>query len=215
MSTCCDPSGYRRMFDSRTARRNADAYRKNGLDATARDLVDHLRQSGVAGASVLEIGGGVGGIQLELLGSGAARAVNVELSAEYEAAASELARESGAEDRVQRLVGDFVDIAPTLQPADIVVLHRVVCCYPYLDRLLAPAAALARRSLALTFPRATPLVRLALRLGNVWFALTRCSFRVFVHAPSEMDRIAATRGLRPALRKRGLLWESVIFERVA
>lgn len=213
MGSCCDPRGYRRIFSSRTARRDVDAYRRRGLDGTARDLVAELRRLGIDGASVLEVGGGVGAIQLELLRSGAARALNVELSDEYEAAAQELAAEAGLAGRVERRVGDFVDHAGSLEPADVVVLHRVVCCYPFLERLLAPAADLARRALALTFPRDMALIRAALAVGNLWFWLTRCSFRAFVHHPGAIERIAESRQLRPAFRKRGLLWESVVFAR--
>lgn len=213
MSACCDPSGYRKMFGSRTAQRNADAYRKSGLDATAKDLVRFLRDRGVKGLTVLEVGGGVGGIQLELLRAGAAQATSVELSPDYEGVSEQLAGAAGVNERVRRVVGDFVELAPTIETADVVVLHRVVCCYPYLERLLAPAADRARRALALSFPRDTPWTRAALRLGNVWFWLTRCSFRVFVHPPAAIERIAAQRGLREAYRKRGFIWESVVYER--
>jgi hypothetical protein len=47
-------------------------------------MVDFLEQRGIAGASVLEVGGGVGEIHLELLRRGATRAVNLELSPAYE-----------------------------------------------------------------------------------------------------------------------------------
>ncbi|HEX9437530.1 MAG TPA: methyltransferase domain-containing protein [Candidatus Limnocylindria bacterium] len=213
MSACCDPSGYHKQFGERTARRNADAYRKRGLDGTARGLVARLRDRGVAGATVLEVGGGVGGIQLELLRAGASRATNVELSPEYETSAEALAAEAGLTDRVERRIGDFVEVAPTIPPADIVVMHRVVCCYPYLERLLAPAAERTRSALALTFPRATPWIRAALRVGNAWFAMTRCSFRAFVHPPAEIERIAVAHGLRPAYRHRGFVWQTVVYER--
>ena len=213
MSACCDPSGYRREFSERTARKNADAYRKNGLDGTGRRLVDELLRRGVDGTTVLEVGGGVGGIQLELLRAGASRATNVELSPDYEASATDLAGEASMTDRIDRRVGDFVELAPSIPAADVVVMHRVVCCYPYLERLLAPAAERARRALALTFPRSRPYVRAALWMGNTWFALTRCSFRVFVHPPADIDRIAAAHGLSPAYRHAGLVWQSVIYER--
>ena len=68
------------MFNSRFARRMATRYRKRGLDKTAQRMVDLLTQAGVQGANVLEIGGGVGEIQLELLKRGAASATNLELS---------------------------------------------------------------------------------------------------------------------------------------
>jgi magnesium-protoporphyrin O-methyltransferase len=213
VSGCCDPSGYWREFNERTARRNAEAYKRNGLDPAARRLVTHLRGEGLSGATVLEVGGGIGSVLLELLRAGAARATNVELSPEYETVATDLAREAGLADRIERRVGDFAQIAATVEPADVVVLHRVVCCYPDLDRLLGSAADRARRALALTFPRDALWTRLALPLGNAWFGLTRCPFRVFLHAPERIERIAAARGLRPAFRHTGLIWQSAVYAR--
>jgi magnesium-protoporphyrin O-methyltransferase len=65
-------------------------------------MVDLLPESRVLGATVLEIGGGVGQIQLELLGRGAAAAINLELSPAYDTEAARLLAEAGLADRVQR-----------------------------------------------------------------------------------------------------------------
>ncbi len=215
MPGCCDPAGYWRMFGEGTARRNAKAFRRGKLDATATWLIKRIRERGVGGATVLEVGGGVGGIQLELVRSGAERAMNVEMSGEYEGEAIALATENGSAERIDRRVGDFADLATEIDPADIVVLHRVVCCYPYLDTLLGPAADRARRILALTYPRSTAFTRTALPLGNLWFHLIRCSFRVFVHPPAAIARIAEAHGLIRTAQTKGLIWESAIFERAA
>ena len=128
----------------------AARYRRRGLDKTAQRMVDFLASRGVEGATVLEIGGGVGEIQLELLKRGAARAVNLELSPGYDAEAARLAREAGLEDRVERRLHDIA-VAPA-EPADVVVLHRVVCCYPDYERLLGAAAEHARQALVFSHP---------------------------------------------------------------
>ena len=67
------------MFDARFARRRARRYRKKGLDRTAQRMVD-LLENDTRGATVLEIGGGVGEIGLELVRRGAAAATTLELS---------------------------------------------------------------------------------------------------------------------------------------
>ena len=79
-------------------RREAGAPRRaplsaRGVRGTSRDLVELAGD--VTGASVLEVGGGVGAIELELLAAGAERATDVELSGEYEEEALKL-RPSGA-----------------------------------------------------------------------------------------------------------------------
>ncbi|MCH7901051.1 MAG: SAM-dependent methyltransferase, partial [Acidobacteria bacterium] len=71
----------------------------------ASSMVDFLVSRGVEGADVLEVGGGVGAIQVELFKSGVAKSVNVELSAGYEDAARSLAKAEGVEDRVTRRLG--------------------------------------------------------------------------------------------------------------
>src|SRR5436190_17523547 len=131
MGNCCDRRAYERLFGAKTAERDARRYRRRGLTGTARELVELADD--VTGASVLDVGGGVGAIELELLAAGAARATNVELSGEYEAAAADLLAERGLRDRVERRVADFV--AEPVDEHDGVVMHRVVRCYPDRGRL--------------------------------------------------------------------------------
>jgi 16S rRNA G966 N2-methylase RsmD len=147
MSDCCDRTGYQTVFSDRFARRVARMYCRRGLDRTQRRLVTFLTERGIEHASVLEIGGGVGEIQIELLSRGARKATNLEISRNYEPEAEALLERFGMVDRVQRR---FVDIATSpnaVEPADVVVLHRVVCCYPDYERLLSAAAGHAKRLL--------------------------------------------------------------------
>src|SRR5205809_7418874 len=129
MTVCCNPRGCDRFFDDRFARKMAKRYRKRGVDKTARRMVEFLGGRGVKGATVLEIGGGVGEIQLELLKRGAARTINLELSPAYEQQAAQLAREACVADRVERHLHDIAVDPGGVEAVDIVVLNRVVCCY--------------------------------------------------------------------------------------
>jgi hypothetical protein len=103
-------------------------------------------------SSLLEIGGGVGKLQIELLKRGAARAVDLELSAAYEQEAKSLLREAGLEERAERRLHDIAMDPEGVEAADVVVLHRVVCCYPDYERLLGRAAQHARRLLVFSYP---------------------------------------------------------------
>ena len=118
------------MFSGRFARRTARRYRRRGLSRSARALVGFLADRGIDGATVLKIGGGVGQVQVELLRRGAARAVNLELATSYEAEAAQLLKSSGLGGRVERRFLDIAQSPGEVEPADVVVLHRVVCCYP-------------------------------------------------------------------------------------
>src|SRR5205823_268190 len=138
---------------------------------------------GVEGASVLEIGGGVGEIQLELLARGAARATNLELSPGYDDDAVRLAREAGVEDRVERRLHDIAVDPGGVEPVDVVVLHRVVCCYPDYERLLGAAADHARRLLVFSHPPRNPISRAIVAAQNLAFRARGSDFRTFAHPP--------------------------------
>ena len=211
MSGCCKPSGYERLFSAKQARLDAARYRKRGLGGTSRRLVE--LSGDVSGATVLEVGGGVGAIELELLAAGADRATNVELSGEYEKEAEKLLAERGVRDRVDRRVGDFV--TEPVEPHDVVVMHRVVCCYPDVDRLVGLAAAHTRRRMVLTYPRERPWTRAGIRAVNLFMRISGSDFRAFVHPVARMKAAAAQEGL--ALERReaqGLIWENAAYERI-
>src|SRR3954471_11932445 len=97
----------------------ANRYRRRGLDKTSRRMVAFLESRGVEGATVLEVGGGVGEIELELLRRGADRAVNLELSPAYDAEAGRLLREAGLADRAERRRHDIAADPAAVEPADV------------------------------------------------------------------------------------------------
>lgn len=214
MAGCCNPRGCDRVFGERFARHTAARYRRRGLDGPAQRMVDWLVAQRLEGATVLEIGGGVGEIQLELLRRGAARTTNLELSPGYDAAAALLAREAGLADRMDRRLGDVAVDPSAAEPHDFVVLHRVVCCYPDVEALLGAAADHARRAVVLTHPPRNLLSRAALALSNAGLALTRQEYRMFAHPPETMRRVLDSRGLRVAYQPSGPVWQVLTASRV-
>lgn len=214
MSGCCDPRGCDRMFSAGTARRSARAYRRKGLDGTTRAILDVVVEHGVAGASVLEVGGGVGGLQLELLRRGAARATNLELSAAYEQQAAALVAEAGLTSRVDRRLLDIAAEPDAVEPADVVVLNRVVCCYPDHRRLLTAAADAARRLLVFSYPLPRVPVRMVMGTQNLVHRLLGQEFRVFVRPPEAMLGTVAESGLRVLPASGGLVWQVTVAVRV-
>jgi hypothetical protein len=201
------------MFGPRVARRSLERYRARGLDRLERKMLATIAPAELPGASVLEIGGGIGALQTELLRAGAAHGEVVELVDAYEPYARELAREQEVSDRSGFRVVDVLENPESVEPAHIVILNRVVCCSPDGLELTELASRLARRVLLLSFPRDRLLVRLALRVVNVWQRLSRSSFRVFLHSPAALLATAEAGGLRVAAHERGRLWELATLER--
>jgi hypothetical protein len=213
MPCCCNSRGCDKFFTPRFARRTAKRYRKKGLDSTAQRMVEFLESRGIDGATVLEIGGGVGEIQIELLKAGAAHAVNLELSPGYDEEAERLLLEAALEGRADRRLHDIAVDPEGVEPADVVLLHRVVCCYPDYERLLGAAAQRARRFLVFSYPPRNVLTRLFVTGENLVFKLLRKEYRSFTHPPAAMLGVLAERGLRPTFAHHTLIWQVAGLER--
>jgi 16S rRNA G966 N2-methylase RsmD len=213
MSSCCNTRGCDRFFGRRFARRVARKYREGGLDDTAQRMVDFLAERGLEGATVLEVGGGVGEIQIELLKRGAASAVNLELSPGYDDEAARLLQENGFEERVQRRLHDIAAAPAAVEPADVVVLNRVVCCYPDYERLLGVAGQHARRLLVFSYPPRNPVSRLVIGTQNLVFRLIRREFRTFAHPPARMLAVLEREGLRRTYAHHPRIWQIAGLER--
>lgn len=213
MTGCCARHGQEELFGERSARRDAERYRRKGADRMARSLARRAAARGVEGATVLEIGGGVGPVLLELLRRGAARGEVVELVPAYEPFVRELAQEQGAGDRVEFRTADLVAAPNEGEPADLVVLNKVVCCTPDGVELAGIAASLARRTLVLSHPRETWWARAAMGVVNVGFRVLRRRFRVFVHPAQALDSAIEAHGFALASTTNGPLFRIAAFER--
>ena len=209
---CCTPTGYGTIFGAKTVERDARRYRRKGLTGTARWLHQRLITDGVSDRSVLEVGGGIGGLQIELLEAGARFATNVEIVDSYEASARALIDEHGLETRVERRIGDFAQDRDQAPAADIVIMHRVICCYPDADALMGAACARARDRVAITIPRDVWWVRLGFGAMNAWLHLRRIAFRGYVHRPARIILVANRHGFDAVQKQRGLLWESLVLQ---
>jgi 2-polyprenyl-3-methyl-5-hydroxy-6-metoxy-1,4-benzoquinol methylase len=215
MAGCCCPRDYDRFFGKRFARRLAKKYRKRGLDKTSRKMADFLRGRGIEGATVLEIGGGVGEIEIELLKAGAARAKNLELSPAYEEEARKLAEEARVGGRVEWRIHDIAEDPEAVEPADIVVMHRVVCCYPDYERLLAAATDHARRALVFSYPPRNALSRAFYGVFNLVMRLMGWGFRGFPHPPGGMLSVPEDHGLQRTYEHHGRIWQVAGYERAS
>jgi magnesium-protoporphyrin O-methyltransferase len=211
---CCARHGQEEFFGERSARRDAARYRRKGADPMARSLARRAAARGLAGTSVLEIGGGVGQVALELLKLGAGTGEVIELLPGYERHVRALAAESGLGDRVSFRTVDLVAEPAAASPADLVVLNKVVCCTPDGIELAGVAASLARRTLVLSHPRQVWWVKASFGLVNLYLRVRRRRFRVFVHSARELEAAVAAKGLVRASERTGPLFRIVAFEHV-
>jgi 2-polyprenyl-3-methyl-5-hydroxy-6-metoxy-1,4-benzoquinol methylase len=214
---CCQPTT--NIFDQRQAQRELAQYRRSGPDRSTVMLVrairDTLGDGGLDGASVLDIGGGVGAIQLELLEMGAGSATSVDASPAYVELAAEEAARRGYGDRITHREADFVDVAPEVAPADVVTLERVICCYRDMPRLVGASAARARRVYGLVFPRDTWWMLAGQRVLNFFFWATRSQFNFYVHPTAAVDAVVNEQGMARAFARNMGIWQVVVYARGA
>ena len=209
MPGCCDHDDYQSVFSSRFARRQSRRYKRRGLTPAAQGIVDFATSQGIDGATVLEIGGGVGQLQVELLRRGASHVTNLEISQNYEAEATRQLEQTGMGEQVTRRFIDIAEAPDEVAPADVVVLHRVVCCYPDYARLLKVAASHARRTLVYSHPAANLINRVEFGAENAYRWVTRNDFRAFIHPPDGMLRAAESGGMDVAYRSHARDWDVI------
>lgn len=213
MGDCCDLAGYDATFGDRFAQRVVRRYGRRGLNATQRRMISFLVERGIQGASVLEIGGGVGELHVELLRRGARHVTNLEISSGYEPLAAQLLEQTGMNDRVTRRFLDIATSPDDVEAADIVVLHRVVCCYPDYQRLLDAAGSHANKLLVFSHPPRNLVTRSVQAWDNFRRRVKGNGFRSWSHPPGAMVAVLTARGLTPTYRHRGFAWHVVGLER--
>lgn len=197
MDDCCGrgQARYDEVFDDRFAGDLARRYRRHGLTRPERRIAERVESAGIGGTSVLEVGGGIGAIQIELLRRGASSTTNLELSAAYEPSARALLDEARLSARARRLIGvDLATDGSRVPSADHVVLHRVVCCYPDAAGLLSASAAHARRTVVFSHPPDNWIRRSLVRSVNLMMRLRGREYRGYVHSPAAMYDVLRSSG---------------------
>lgn len=210
--SCCQPD-YDATFDERAARRELAAYRRSGSTGATRRLIDTIRQQGVNGATVLDIGGGVGVVGAELLAAGASHLTDVDAARPYLVAARAEIERRGHADRATFLHGDFVELASGVPAADVVTLDRVVCCYGDWRSLVDRSAEHATRLLGLVYPVDRPWTRLVVGAGNLVTRVLRRNFRFYVHPEHQIDARIRGHGFLPVVHHRSLVWRTTLYAR--
>ncbi|MEM7344446.1 MAG: class I SAM-dependent methyltransferase [Chloroflexota bacterium] len=210
---CCHRDSLDKLFDNKRAQNDLKEYQKKGPSKTTHLLIEGLIGEGIADKTLLDIGGGIGAIQHELIKAGAYHAVGVDASNAYLAIARAEAERQNHADQVTHHYGDFVELAPDLEPTDVVTLDRSICCYPDMPALVGKSSTLAQQLYGLVYPRDVWWIKVIAKFLNSYFWLTRDPYRFFVHAAEEVDAIVRTNGFKQVSRRQTPLWQVVIYAR--
>lgn len=214
-----EPEPDRCCFDDWVDHWEKQASKRETVAGVSAHLLDALTETGLDGRTVLDVGCGIGDLAISTLTRGATRATGYDLSGKAIDQARALAGHRGLAERVTFEIGD--GSAMDLPAADVVVLNRVVCCYPDVDALLERTLRASGSVYAFTAPVSRGAVgllnRVTTRLSNLMYRLREKryrGFRTFVHDVRAMDERVRAAGFRPVRReRRRLVWDLAVYAR--
>jgi SAM-dependent methyltransferase len=214
-----EPEPGRCCFDDWVDHWSDQATKKPTAARVTASLLDAITEAGIADRTVLDVGCGIGDLAIEAVARGATSGVGFDLSPKAIEQARELANSRGVGDRTTFHVGDGATL--DLPATDVVVINRVVCCYPDAENLLERTLGAARSVFAITAPISTGAVgaynRIWNRCWNVWYRLRRkkfAGFRTFVHDLDGIDERIRAAGFHQVHHEhRRVVWDLAVYAR--
>jgi hypothetical protein len=214
----CDPGcrcGAVNTFSTKEAEADLKRYRRHGAEGATRALVEAIKAEGIEGATLLDVGGGVGVIQLELLAAGLARSESVDATEAYVEVARREAERRGCADRAVHRLGTLADLDAEVAPADVVTLDKVICCDPDVAQLLDDVARKARRMVGVVYPRVSWWNRIASVLLAAWGTVTRDPLRWHLHPEAQVAAPLTRAGFERHDIDRTLIWQVALYVKPA
>ena len=199
---CCEPPGQRKL-NTKLSRKARQA------------LIDAVVATGLKDKTVLEIGCGPGDLIRELVRAGALGGTGIDLAEGTLDQARQKTAEAGLTDRIQFRAGNGA--SAQLDPHDIVVLDKVICCYPDWEAMVDNTAGAATSVYGFVIPRSdginSLLTNAFIKAGNLFLRLRKCGCRSFVHDYRKIDAQLKSKGFKLARYSPGPVWVAAIYVR--
>lgn len=188
---CC---GVDRLFDEKSAQKDLKRYLRKGARKPTKLLTDALKKVNLNGLSLLDIGGGIGPIPLELIPNGISKVTDVDASAGYIKIAKREADKRNYSHLINYSFGDFVTESYTIESHDIVTLDKVICCYPNVNELLNSSLSKATIYYGIVYPQSNSASNSLTLLMNLWFRISKNPFRSYIHSPKLVRKTILSKG---------------------
>ena len=211
--TCEHCLGADSLFNLKTAKKQKKAFLKKGLSRVSQKLFEEVKPHIEEDSTMLDIGGGIGGLQWEFYKLGGKSSTQVDSSNAYLEVAKDLDYELGFENKSQRLFGDFTDVAPEVSKHSILVMDKVLCCYPNFDSLLQASLLRCEKVAAFSFPMGGSIARLFRAFGVLYMKAIGNSFRPYVHDPQLVHEYIESQGFQRSSKNRAFPWNVWLYVR--
>ena len=123
-----------------------------------------------------------------------------------------LARSEGVADRVTYYREDFMELVDQIEPADLVILDKVVHCTHDPEGLIRRSTGHTRSLYAVAFPARRPLLALSMRLLSPLLRLV-LPFRVRFSTPDTIREWIRGNGFERVFRRDSDMWHVEIYTR--
>ena len=207
MTTSVETKKIAETFDDMAHDRCCE-YKEKGLTASSQVLFDLVSSHGLSGKRVFEIGCGTGFFALQTLKQGAASCVGYDISTAAIEEANSYSKELGLTDKAKFEVADGAITQPQL--SDIVVMDKVLCCYPDWTGLLRNAANASNEFLGFVVPRdegwMKPLMRCGAAAINFVERIRKTGFKFYLHPLGSIDRRLIESGFEQTGKAKSRFW---------
>ena len=208
---CC--SGTDRFF-SFFAKSYAKRLEKKGFEESQNQLFSALKSIGYDNQSVLEIGCGTGFFHQKMIQSGASRATGIDISKKMIDYAESLASKKGLEEKTEYSIGDFVESHDQYDEHDVLVLDKVICCYPDSETLIKYSTGKCRKSYALSYPRDSWIPRFSFGVIRFILTLVKSGFKPKIYPVSWVVEQIEKAGFKRSTHWQDYFWISEVYQRI-
>jgi len=195
----------------RKAQKEMERYLKRGPKKSTRWLLEPVLERVNEGDSVLDIGGGVGALLLELQKLSIGDSYYMDISESYTAVFLQEVCEKSLKHKINIHAGDFTEKHHLIPQADIVTLDKVLCCYQDFNHLLTLSLHKTRKMLAYTVPDNVWWVHSINRLQTSLKGLFTRQLVTYVHPIDKMEAVAVAQGFHKVFQKKHTGWLTVVY----
>jgi len=212
--SCKHCLGANQQFDIKNAKKDLKRYLKRGPRKPTKLLTEAFKKLNLNNLSLLDIGGGVGPIPLELIPQGLTKVTDVDASEGYINVAKAEAKKRSYLNIINYLSDDFIDVYKQVDTHDIVTLDKVICCYPFAEDLLKTSLSKAKTYYALVYPQANWLSKIIAWGLNITLKIRKNPFRSFIHNPKMVNNIILNAGFEKIFYgKTFLSWQVFLYKK--
>jgi magnesium-protoporphyrin O-methyltransferase len=184
-------------------------YKSDGLAESSQLLLDFLKNQGLDGKHLVELGCGPGGFSIECLKHGAASSIGIDLSPEMVKVANDLATSLNLQTRAKFQVGNAA--TTDIPRADIVVMDKMLCCFPDSTSIFENVISAAGEIIGFIVPRDQGLFKIPLRIAvylkNAYEKLRNRNLGwMYLHSLSRIDQTLKNAGFNYCQKQVSGFW---------